>query len=809
MPRLCSLLLGVGLFLLVCSTQTQAQNSSAQPPLTVQKIMQDPDTWIGSWPSRPFWTEAGDALYFFWNPGGVFASDSLYKVTPSSTDPVQVTTQERRALLPRFSGWNHGASAHDATFTRRAYADAGDLFIYDRSSNTSNRLTQTLDLESNPQFMLDGHITFARSNNLYHLNLETGLITQLTDIRDGQEPSEKKANEQDAFLEAQQEDLFVVLRTENEEDELREKAQEQEEKAQPSPPTFYRGKKQLSQLRVDPTGRYVTFRLATAPANRKRTIVQNYVTDSGYAEDLNARPKVGAPVTSYTFHVQDLQTDTTIQVDLTQVPGAYDVPTFLQEQGVAVDSSKARTFIPVGPFWSKNGAHAVMVLRVADNKDRWIVRLDPATGDLQVLDRQHDEAWIAGPGISWFGGNDTGGWLPDNKRYYFQSEETGYSHLYTVDVETGTVAALTAGNFEVFEPSLSRDGTQWTFVSSEVSPFEQHVYQMPLDGGTRTKRTEMPGRNQPALSPDGTQLGLLHSYSNHPPEVHLGPVSNAAPKRVTHSTSTAWNAYPWRDPDIIHFEASDGIQVPARMYTPDTPNGAAVLFVHGAGYLQNVHKWWSSYFREYMFHNLLADRGYIVLDVDYRGSAGHGRDWRTAIYRHMGGRDLQDYVDASKYLQQTQNIDPERIAIYGGSYGGFITLMALFTEPEHFGAGAALRSVTDWAHYNHVYTSNILNTPAEDSLAFARSSPINFAEGLEDPLLIAHGAIDTNVQYQDVVRLAQRLIELGKKEWEMAIYPVEAHGFTEPTSWTDEYRRILKLIEWTVGPNRVEITTPD
>src|SRR5690606_25071430 len=150
------------------------------------------------------------------------------------------------------------------------------------------------------------------------------------------------------------------------------------------------------------------------------------------------------------------------------------------------------------------------------------------------------------------------------------------------------------------------------------------------------------------------------------------------------------------------------------------------------------------------------------------------------VYRHMGGRDLQDYVDASRYLQREHGIDPERVFIYGGSYGGFITLMALFTEPEHFGGGAALRSVTDWAHYNHPYTANILNTPAEDSLAIARSSPIYFAEGLEDPLLIAHGMVDVNVHFQDVVRLVQRLIELRKENWELAVYPVEDHAFAEP-----------------------------
>jgi dipeptidyl aminopeptidase/acylaminoacyl peptidase len=249
--------------------------------------------------------------------------------------------------------------------------------------------------------------------------------------------------------------------------------------------------------------------------------------------------------------------------------------------------------------------------------------------------------------------------------------------------------------------------------------------------------------------------------------------------------------------------ASDGVNVPARIYKPEqvgaTANGAAVIFVHGAGYLQNVHTYWSSYFREYMFHHYLASKGYVVLDLDYRASAGYGRDWRTAIYRHMGGRDLQDQVDGSRWLQRTLGVSAERVGIYGGSYGGFITLMALFNHPKDFGAGAALRSVTDWAHYNHPYTGNILNEPHQDSTAYRRSSPIYFAEGLEDPLLIAHGMVDVNVHFQDVVRLSQRLIELGKTGWELAVYPVEDHGFVRPDSWTDEYRRIFELFERSIG----------
>ena len=207
------------------------------------------------------------------------------------------------------------------------------------------------------------------------------------------------------------------------------------------------------------------------------------------------------------------------------------------------------------------------------------------------------------------------------------------------------------------------------------------------------------------------------------------------------------------------------------------PSRPGVVFVHGAGYLQNAHKYWSTYFREYMFHNLLASRGYVVLDVDYRASSGYGRDWRTAIYRHMGGKDLEDIVDGAKYLVAKEQVNPKRIGVYGGSYGGFITLMAMFTTPDVFAAGAALRPVTDWAHYNHGYTSNILNVPQKDAEAYRKSSPIYFAEGLKGALLICHGMVDTNVHFQDSVRLAQRLIELRKENWELAPYPVENHGF--------------------------------
>jgi dipeptidyl aminopeptidase/acylaminoacyl peptidase len=159
----------------------------------------------------------------------------------------------------------------------------------------------------------------------------------------------------------------------------------------------------------------------------------------------------------------------------------------------------------------------------------------------------------------------------------------------------------------------------------------------------------------------------------------------------------------------------------------------------------------------------------------------------------MGWPEVEDLSDGVDWLVANRNVDRDRIGVYGGSYGGFLTFMAMFNSPELFAAGAALRPVTDWAHYNNGYTSSILNIPDLDPGAYAKSSPIEFAEGLEKPLLIAHGMQDDNVFFQDSVRLVQRLIELGKEDWELAVFPIEPHGFREPSSWLDEYRRIFKL----------------
>ncbi len=757
--------------------------SAAQERLTVEKIMQDPK-WIGASPDNLHWSPDAKTLYFLWNPENA-TDDSLYAITVRNTTPAKVKKADRKHVPPG-----------DVVFSRAGdkviFEKFGDIFYQDLSSGKTLQVTNTTTFEYAPQFSADeARVFYTSAQNLYSWDVGTGIVRQWTDFRKEKEPGEEKLSSREKWLRDDQLALFDVLRQRKMEDEEQERIRESENPRRPK--EIYLDDKNVAMVDISPSEKYITFRL-TRNSRGKRTIVPSYVTESGYTEDLNARPKVGSPAPKHEFHLYDVEHDTVVALTLDALPGITDKITFTGEDDDdrKKEEERAVSFFQVS--WSPDGSYAVVVVRAYDNKDRWIALLDPRARKLKPLHRLHDDAWVS-YSTGWSYSNPQSTWI-DNRRIWFLSEETGYQHLYVMDVVSGEKKALTQGNYEVQRATLPRSKKYFYLITNEVHPGEKQLYRLPVAGGKAVRLTTMTGAYEAELSPDEKYIALRYSYANKPWELYLMENKpGATAQQITHSLSEAFRAYPWRDPEVVTFKARDNATLYARLYKPQRANGAAVVFVHGAGYLQNAHKWWSSYFREYMFHNLLADKGYTVLDIDYRASAGYGRDWRTAIYQFMGGKDLEDNVDGAKYLVDVHGIDPERIGIYGGSYGGFITLMALFTTPDVFAAGAALRPVTDWAHYNHGYTANILNVPYMDSLAYAKSSPIYYAEGLKNPLLICHGMVDTNVHFQDVVRLAQRLIELGKEDWEVAMYPVESHGFVEPSSWTDEYKRILKLFE--------------
>ena len=804
--------------------------------LTVDSIMRGPKL-LGSPPSAVRWSKDSSKVYFTWQKAADERSFT-YVVNRDGSGLAQLPTeQDISSDLPP-------SGRFDRARRRLLAIDNGDVVVIDATTGARRLVTRTSVNETNPRWARnDTAVTFMRDGNLFLVSLdaagENAVFAQLTDVvapgpaagpapaagaravgagqrgggaGRGNAAATGSESEAQRLLREQERNLIDFIKRQSESGGGRGgrggRGGTGGAGTAPAPiPRFTLGPRQnVLDLQLSADERYVWISVNEQPEQAaRRQDTPNYVTSSAYPEMIPSRPNVGDTQTTRLLAILDAKAGTSVWADASAFAG-------VERKAKSGDPDVPRILNWTMPESSDDGAQSVVGVRSADNKDRWFVKVDPATGKASVLDALHDEAWIREQSVGGAAGGGLGGgagiaWLPDNRRFLFLSEKDGYLHLYSLDATAATPQArqLTSGRWEVTDAQLSNDRRTVYLTTNEVHPGERQFYTMSVDGGARTRITTATGSHDVTVSPDERALAVVFSYSNRPPELFVMPfTAGAAPMQVTTTPSDEWRGFKWVDPKVITYKARDGVDVYARLFTPEMigakrdPRKPAVIFVHGAGYLQNAHKYWSTYYREYMFHNLLASRGYVVLDPDYRASSGYGRDWRTAIYRHMGGHDLEDVVDGAAFLVKTERVNARRIGVYGGSYGGFITLMAMFTTPDVFAAGAALRPVTDWAHYNHGYTSDILNVPQVDPEAYKQSSPIYFAEGLKGRLLICHGMVDTNVFFQDSVRLAQRLIELRKENWSIAPFPVENHGFTEETSWADEYKRILALFEDTL-----------
>lgn len=742
--------------------------------------MADPK-WIGSQPSQPIWSADGKTLYFKWNPDRKTA-DSLYKATGPNWLPLKARPEDEKELAA-----SRGTYSTDRS--RLVFSFKGDLFLRNLKTNQETRLTKTRDFELSPSWTdAEKAVAFLRDGNLYKIQLASGQLEQLTDIRSGSAPNTKA----DPGLPADQ------LRSRWERELLQTIAEKHRKSLEASKNkipqtdtlvTWYSGAAQTERLSLSPDGKQILWQTWSAPAGVQNTQVPAFVTASSYTKELPTRPNVGTPLGEYNLQIWN---GTRFwKLNPAALPGITRKPDFWADYPQLKDSVLKTRPVYLGRHaWSPKGSQLALELLSHDNKDRWILVFQ--TDTFQIAEHRRDEAWIGGPGIE----EGFLEWQNENQ-LLFQSEETGYSHLYRYSVKERKREALSSGNFEIQEARLAADRQSVLVVANPQKPGTQGIYSIPLSGKPHLQPLKtQAGGYELSLSPNGN-WAYRFSTSTQPWELFV--VENGKSRQLTTKARSAeFEQLQLAQPEIVSFKAADGRTVHARLYRGGVKNGPGVIFVHGAGYLQNAHTRWSNYFREMLFHRFLNQQGITVLDIDYCGSAGYGRDWRTGIYRHMGGKDLSDQLDGKKFLADSCGVNPEKMGIYGGSYGGFITLMVLFKHPGAFKAGAALRSVTDWTHYNHGYTSNILNEPQFDSLSYRRSSPIWYADGLQDKLLICHGMVDENVHFQDVVRLSQKLIELKKKNWEMAVFPVEDHGFVEPASWLDEYRRIWELFRDTL-----------
>ncbi|MCS0590443.1 prolyl oligopeptidase family serine peptidase [Massilia norwichensis] len=782
----------------VLAAAISATPATAATPVTLDQAMAHPD-WIGNPVEAAWWSwdgkqvlykqkRTGSPLRDIWQTGASAGIDKARKVGDAELakidSPDVVYNRERtRALMLR----------------------NGDLFERDLKTGELVQITRASGVAIGAvQYSADGRgVQFRVGDDWASWDRASHLISPVAVPRAAKDPN--AAPEADALRDLQLRLIATLKRQKDERDAQRLRAEE-ERRADPTraPSPIYLGDKlAIVTSHLSPDGRWLLVVTGPKDADKGRVgKMPRYVTESGYEETSDERTRVGRKdPRPHGLKLVNLQTREVKDLSFDVLPGIATDPLAAMRAERKLDPLKGNRPVKIGfggetIVWSGNGANAAVMLRSVNNKDRWIATVDLPRAALKPVHRLTDQAWVNFD-------NSEFGWLPDNTTMWYLSEESGYSHLYTLDA-SGRTRAITQGKWEASDVAWSRDGdTAWVLCNRKDPGTYEVCAVNARDGATREVSRLDGGVEDFRLSPDQRKLLVHYSGPYLPPQIATLPSNGGEAVKLTDTRTAEFKAYDWIQPQFVAVPSTHGAEpIWSKLYRPAQLDAGkkypVVMFVHGAGYLQNVSHRYTPYFREQMFHNLLVQKGYVVLDMDYRASKGYGAKWRNAIYRQMGHPELEDYLDGVNWMVANQQGDAKNVGIYGGSYGGFMTFMGLLRAPDVFKSGAALRPVTDWTTYNHEYTANILNTPDLDPEAYKVSSPIEYAQNLKGNLLIAHGMVDDNVFFQDSVRMAQRLIELKKDNWELAPYPMERHSFVQPESWYDEYRRIYQLFERTL-----------
>ncbi|WP_242165334.1 S9 family peptidase [Lysobacter sp. M15] len=771
----------------------------AQPaqPLTLERIMADPD-WIGPAVEDVWWRWDGKAAQYTAKRDGATIRDT-FQVAIDGGTPVRMDGSARADL-------DAPGAVYDPQGARSAFIRNGDVFVRSLRNGALTQLTRSNDDEALPQWSSDGALVWRVGNTWYRWDGRG--VTQAATIRAEDDPAQSPKADDLRDRQLRLIDTLKNDRARRDAARVQGEAWRRADATRAAPPVYLGKDVEIADSALSPDGRWLLVVTSVKGADAGTAgKMPKYVTESGYEEFEEVRVRVGrnAPL-PHRLWLVDVANAKTSELKFDPLPGITVDTLAAVRKAAGKQPLKGNRDVRIETDnggggqsirWSADSRNVAVLVRAVDNKDRWIATVDMAASALRPRHHLHDDAWI-----NW--GFNEFGWLRDGRTLWLLSEESGYSQLYTLDAERGKAQALTSGKWEVSQPALSVDGRRLYFLCNRRWPGHYEVCAAKANGdGDVAEVTNTDGIENFVLSPDGRSLLLRKSAAYVPAQLAVAEIGDGAVHTLTDTRKPDYAALEWLQPEIVQVPSRHGAgTLWGKYYGPRTPEPGRkypiVMFVHGAGYLQNVSDRYPNYFREQMFHNLLVQQGYIVLDLDYRASEGYGRDWRTAIYRHMGKPELEDYLDGLDWLVANRQGDRDRAGIYGGSYGGFMTFVALFQKPGVFKAGAALRPVSDWSQYNHEYTSNILNTPELDPEAYRRSSPIEYADGLRDHLLIAHGMIDDNVFFKDSVMLTQKLIELRKDKWTIAPYPLERHAFSHADAWYDEYRRIYELFEQTL-----------
>jgi len=424
---------------------------------------------------------------------------------------------------------------------------------------------------------------------------------------------------------------------------------------------------------------------------------------------------------------------------------------------------------------------------------------DAATGASKTILTETDKYWINISDDLYF--------FSDNKRFLWSSERTGFRHFYLYDNSGKELAQLTSGEWSISDlggfgpgaanhPAVDEAHGYVYFISNKDDVRETQLYRVALSDKSLMRITKEAGSHSARIAPDTSSY--IDTYSNvaTPARQDLYRMDGTRVAVVNDGKVPELAEYRLTPVEFVEVTADDGTKLNASIIKPTNFDPAkkypVLINVYGGPHVQLVRNYWGGY--RYLLDQVYAAKGYIIFTLDNRGSWGRGHAFETPIYHHMGKIELQDQVAGVKYLKSLGYVDPARIGITGGSYGGYMTLEALFNAPDVFKMGVSDAPVTDWKLYDTIYTERYMGRPQDNADGYKDSSPVNQAANIKGKLMLVHGTGDDNVHFANSVELLNALIDDSRYPDQLLVFPGRGHGISDPNARLVEIQRTIEFI---------------